>query len=242
MPRAARKRGVFIGDLKLDLPIYRYMRVKDLKQTLKSSKFFLSNVGAWTDPYERWWCEELFHPGSKLAGVHAYGSCWSLHSSDEPFWRLYQDRCLGHSAHLPPVRVQAKPESLLAMMSRAVAAVEAKVYLGDVRYRERTDVEATAAAFRATQREVASTAASGLHLKRKAFEYEREIRLLWIDRAARRDSILIDFNPLEVFEEIMVGPSSDLATFETLQAEFVDLGFPPDRIVRSLIYQPPAAV
>lgn len=250
MPAAGAKRGVWLDEtLKPDIKIYRYSSAEKLLRTLRERKVYLANVvDSWTDPYESWWCKQLFRPGSKLHDVHVYGNCWTTVARDEPFWRLYEDRCprcksAGHPPHDPPVRVRAKPMTLVDVSKTAIAnsSFDAKVYLGAVQYRPQPHIMASCEAFRSNGKQVSATAASGLHLKREAFQYESEVRLLWIDRESPRPGKLIDFDPVTVYEQIMIGPGADDGTFTRMRDSIVALGYPIDRVVRSVIYRPPPA-
>lgn len=242
-------RGVYVQrGLDISTNIYRYMRADDFRRMMSSSEFYMSKVQRWTDPYEKWWCSKLFHEKSELKGVNAYGSCWTLRSNNEPFWRLYQDRCShtdakGNSlpAGDPPVRIKATISNIVSMLSREVDKVEGKAFIGNVYYCRTSEIETEGCRLASIAEQVARNAARGLHLKRYGFWYEKEIRVLWVDRNDNLESRTIAFNPVSLIEGVMIGPTLDIPAAKRVKAEVVGMGIPKDRVRRSLIYRIPRA-
>lgn len=68
--------------------IYRYMSIERVLEVLDTRRLILVSPRKWHDPYEEWWCDQLFALGSKLASANAFGSCWTRSYLDEPRWRL----------------------------------------------------------------------------------------------------------------------------------------------------------
>lgn len=241
-------RGVYLQDgFDVSKPLYRYMSAANFENTLRSSQLYMSNVRRWADPYERWWCDQLFRVGSKLDGVHAYGLCWTRKTRDEPFWRLYQDRCSHLDDHgiplvasPPPVRIRSTVSSLVALLSAKIDQIEAKVFIGDVFYSPEAVIKSKAESLRIASNDVARDAATALNLKRLAFKFEQEVRVLWIDRLGKRPAQIIDFNPLSLIDAVMIGPSLDVDSGKRLKTVLVPLGMPAEKIKRSMIYCGPS--
>lgn len=225
---------------------YRYMSAANFRLMMISRQFFMSKVQRWTDPYEKWWCEKLFHKGSRLSEVRAYGSCWTIRHKNEPFWRLYQDRCAHTDKYgkplptaEPPVRIKSTISSIVAMLSNEIDTVEAKGFIGNVYYCRTKEIEAEGCRLVNEGEEAAREAARGLHLKRYGFWYEKEIRVLWIDRHDDMQFRLIPFDPLALIDGVMIGPTTDVAAARRLKDEITSMGIPSDRVRRSLIYKAP---
>jgi hypothetical protein len=66
---------------------------------------------------------------------------------------------------------------------------------------------------------VADVAARMLHMKRSAFRFEREVRVVWIDRYPDADARFVEFDAPLVVEQIMIGPSVQSATKTYLPVE-----------------------
>lgn len=237
-------RGVYLQQgFDVNKPLYRYMSAVNFENTLRSSQLYMSNVRRWTDPYERWWCDQLFRAGSKLDGVHAYGLCWTRKTRDEPFWRLYQDRCShldNHGVPLvaspPPVRIRSTVSNLVSLLSAEIDRIEATVFIGNVFYSPEAAIKSKAELLRLTSSDVVRDAASALNLKRLAFKFEQEVRVLWIDQLGKRSAQVIDFDPLSLIDAVMIGPTLDVDAGKRLKSILVPLGLPAEKIKRSMIY------
>lgn len=237
-------RGVYLQDgFNVSKPLYRYMSAVNFENTLRDSQLYMSNVSSWADPYERWWCDQLFRTGSKLDGVHAYGLCWTRKTRDEPFWRLYQDRCshldsrgIPLAASLPPVRIRSTVSNLVALLSAEIDRIEASVFIGEVFYSPEAIIKSKAEFLRAGSSDVIRDAASALNLKRLAFKFEQEVRVLWIDRLEKRSAQIIDFDPTNLIDAVMIGPTLDVDSGKRLKTMLVPLGMPAEKIKRSMIY------
>jgi hypothetical protein len=239
--------GIYIQDgLDVKRSIYRYMSAANINRTLDAGKLYMSNVRRWTDPFEKWWCDELLRDGSKLGSVNVYGSCWTRRRYDEPFWRLYEDRC-GHCdasgaplpSAAPPVRMKLKISRLVSHLAASVDPLKTKVFIGEVGYCSTDKIKSAAAELRNSAKQVAPEVATALHLKRIAFWFEREVRVLWIERGQAREAFLLDFPAATLVDSFMIGPTLDVAAGKALKAALVGRGVPQQNIKRSLIYGTP---
>jgi len=225
--------------------LYRYMSANHGLATLREQSLYLSNVQRWIDPYERWWCEVLFHEGSKLRDVNVFGTCWTTRRRSEPFWRLYEDRCSHRDARGnplpksdPPIRLKAKLANLIQVFAATVSQQEAKVYIGQVRYDKTVDIVQNAKRL-LEGKEVSSIAAASMMTKRLSFRFEREVRALWIDRRLGRESRSVAFDRASLIEQVMVGPAREADVANALKlrlGKFLEAG----KVKRSLIYKAPA--
>ena len=246
-------RAVYVdSDLDLSQPLYRYMRADDAFKMLEKKALWFSAPHRWDDPHEKWWCDLLFRDGSHLGTAYAYGSCWTTRSHDEPFWRLYGCRCVEDDAKarrkkiesvrvLPAVRFRAKADKLLHWLCESARGATCKAFMGHVRYCPVEQLRAVASNARASNDNPARIAADGLHMKRLAYQFEDEVRLLWIDRKDRRGGHPIALDPLELFDQVMIGPTraDDEGRYLEVAARLMDRGIPEARIKPSSIWQVP---
>ena len=204
----------------------------------------------WQDPHEAWWCKHLFRDKSHLASAYAYGTCWTRRWLDEPFWRIYGCKCKDDASGgskprvkaMPAVRFKANTRALLEWLRASVAGKAAKAYMGRVRYCPYEQLKHEATRVRATADGASPVAATGLHLKRLAFRFEDEVRMLWIDRSGKRPGHALPFDPVTLFDQVMIGPVRDehLDRYSFVEARLIDLGIPPGRIVPSRLFHPPS--
>jgi len=80
-------------------------------------------------------------------------------------------------------------------------------------------------------------------MKRLAFEFEHEVRMLWIDRRNPRTlGRAIPFEPSDLIEQVMIGPTKakDRSRYDEVFGKLVKLGVDPSIIEPSATYSPPA--
>jgi len=231
--------------------LYRYVTAEQAFRMLRDGLLWFSAPHTWSDPHEKWWCEQLFRKGSHLATAYAYGLCWTRRWRDEPFWRMYGCRCIGDDyvatekrgrqrvRLLPAVRFRAKAGVLFEWMRKSARREKCKAFMGRVRYCPIGQLIDAATKMRSVDDNAAPTAATGLHMKRQAYAFEDEVRMLWIDRKPKRDGHAISFDPLELFDQVMIGPTTDHDRILEVEAKLVSLGIPGGQIKLSSIGTPP---
>lgn len=226
-PKTPDKRLVSVhSDLALDLPVYRYMKAVDAFRTLSGKSLWFANPSRWDDPYEAMWCRSLFGAAGQnpLSRARAFGQCWTVQAFEEPFWR-FQTR------ELPAVRIRSTVRSLVNWMVEVVHdhPSPAKAYIGAMRYAERQVLEKRAKALHAAAKQdrKAQLAASALHTKRRAYAFEKEVRLLWVEappEVVPLDGFNLPFDPDTVIDQVMIGPTTNQAALEVVKSELGRLG------------------
>ncbi len=233
--------------LDLNRPIYRYMQSKYLLSFLRTGDLYLSNVGAWPDPFEHWWHSILFDGESPLKSARAFATCWTWRSRDEPFWRLYEQRCDHRDDHgesypkgPPPVRIKSTLKRIIDGIRTPLRDFDAKVFVAPVGYVTTKELLRHRSSLVTTPAEVAREAAHALTYKRLGFRYEKEVRILWIDRSPDSDSRRIPVDPGSLIDEVMIGPvpEDQQARAHAVRQLLKDAGY-KGRIKRSLFYRPP---
>jgi len=182
--------------------IYHMLRWSYAKQVLENRRLRFSPVTSWPDQYERWWCELLFNRVGPLTGQQAYAICWTKARYDEPLWRM-----AAFKNPDPIVRIRCNVENLLDAGRGLLGQSSGSLYLGAVEYRYQNELLRFARSVNAgDQKEVTRTAASLLLHKRKAFRFEKEVRLLWLEQQPPKECIFVDIDPKSVISQIMISP------------------------------------
>ena len=140
---------------------------------------------------------------------------------------------------LPAVRFRANAAALFGWLRESAQRETCKAFMGRVRYCPLEQLIEAATKMRKVDDNTAPTAATGLHMKRQAYEFEDEVRMLWIDRKARRDGHAIPFEPTGLFDQIMIGPTKNRARYSEVEATLVSLGIPRSLIQPSSVWTPP---
>lgn len=172
--------------LPLSTSIYHRLEWRYARLIFENSRLRLSPLLDWPDPYEAWWCGELFgRPRTPLHGINAYALCWTMSKFDEPAWRM-----VGYGRSEPIVRLRCTVQSLLESARESLGAQPGSWYIGRVRYRRTSRLRLLAgrldqcdsSSAERKLKDVGRTAASLLIRKRKAFRFEEEVRLIFLDQ------------------------------------------------------------
>jgi len=208
------------GTRSLDRPIYHRLQWSWARKIFENGTLRLGAVQKWPDPYERWWCEGLFGRNTPLAGVNAYALCWTTSSFDEPAWRMF-----GCEKGGPIVRVGCKVRALLEAATRQTTNEPGSWFVGTVRYKPAARLEALATEIEeGNHKEVARTAATMLLHKRNAFRFEREVRLLFLDRGPAREAVYLPIDTHAVVSDVMTSPHASPAQHEAVRKSLRPFG------------------
>ena len=234
--------------------LYRYVSARNAFSALESRTLWFSSVYQWDDPHEKWWCDLLFRPDSHLTGASPYGSCWTRRYRDEPFWRMYGCECKEDDDGapkartpvriLPAVRFRTNAGNLFSWLTDSIGRqpYPCKGYIGSVRYCPVKQMTSQAHEFRTRAANTSLAAARGLLMKRRAFMFEHEVRMLWIDRQTPRlPGRAIPFEPHDLLEQVMIGPTTSDKNdrYDEVFDTLVSLGVKASMIYRSSAYTPP---
>ncbi|WP_418981829.1 hypothetical protein [Alistipes sp.] len=166
--------------------LYKYMNVKSAIEFLKTGYFLLSEPSAWSDPYEKRFYTADYRNIEGFKPHRIYCTCFTQLGSNEAAWRMYGSKDTGIASRT--IRFEFQRSALLHALDRGLHS--GKVYLGNASY------------------DYTSKQIDGLHLqkspfyskhfsnfsldkflnllliKRKAFGYEQEVRMFFVDENA----------------------------------------------------------
>lgn len=235
------KRGTWVHpDLSDSTKLYRYMPIARAVSMFENRSLTLRQPHLWDDPYEKWWCEQLFKPGSKLVDAKAFGLCWTTRDKDEPVWRLYM--CPAEP-EIPSIRIRTTVAKLCSRVKAHAETHVGKAYLGRVRYTAASELKEIAAELTANPGDhLARNAAQGLHWKRSQFVLEMEVRLLWIMTASTApDFIELPLEGFDVIDQVRIGPTTSKAKAHSAYDRLHAAGVSKDLLKYSSIYDPVGA-
>lgn len=214
------------GTIDYDTPIYRIFPLDRLLEALKDKQFCLVKPEAWDDPYENFVfnskgitknnIEVSLEPIKELY----YGQCWSLKEECDGLWRNYtSNSCVKcdseafknrHGKHPISGKVKTTVGKLMnAFYNENNRFHSLCYYIGKVKYVGDDDIKEVVK----NAMEVATCQNNywqmmTLLIKRKPFEYENEVRLLYCktDQDDLGDLFKFDINPDELIDEIILDP------------------------------------
>lgn len=182
--------GGNVEGLGMDTPIYRTMTCKNFRRMLKSGKLYLANPLTWAEKFDQWE-KSLLSGGVFIKPTHSgecatpvtveikdalmdwYAQSWSLTDECEAIWSRYAGK------RQRAVRIATTPRKLLLAMAIDEKLMDA-MCLRRVEYLSEVEIESKKVISCPMRKE--ETLRELLCLKRRAFDYENEVRLLFIDR------------------------------------------------------------
>jgi hypothetical protein len=212
-----------------DAPIYRVFSLRWLKDMITQGRNGLLRPSKWDDPFENCFlkCKVQTDSGEvgSLKPIHDgwYGQCWTMHRDSDAMWRIYSWNKRG-------VRVSTTIRKLFtAVCDLNDEFARLKYFIGRVEYQERAEIERFLRATSFTDVSLGGQAdgfASTLCVKRLEFAHEKELRVLIqdVEHKESGDVLNIPFAYGRVLNDAALDPRLDLATFDTLKRELLDLG------------------
>ncbi|HTV47238.1 MAG TPA: DUF2971 domain-containing protein [Phycisphaerae bacterium] len=225
------KKNVF-GLQSLDVPIYRVFKKFWLTETIQRKQLTLQRPAKWHDPFENYLRSRrvVFYGQSvTIEGFtrRLYGQCWSLCEESDAMWRIYSP--YKESDGVKVKTTARKLFNVLLNIKQTDAAL--RYFIGKVDYLEEDELEryfSDADIFKAHLMDATGTGpVVALLKKRKEFEHEKEVRLLYQDAGGEPngDRKLFPIDPNELFEELVFDPRISEVACAQWKAEFTALGF-----------------
>lgn len=240
-------------DLVPDDTIYRIFSYDKFIKTLKSKKLCLVRTNKWQDPFENFLLNSMgqLENGTKVGFDSIrdkfYGQCWTQKKECDGLWRNYKE------GDTSAIKVKSTVGKLMEQFYDLTNKFhELSYFIGKVEYVSDDEIvnyfknEIDIMNFQSGV-EFAQT----LLIKRLAFAYEEEVRIIFskpstdeIDLATVRnpwdnsDLFFVQIDPNTLFDEIEIDPWLSIDEFEKLKQEIISLGF-TGRITRSSLYDKP---
>lgn len=217
----------YIGltEAELDQPIYRIFSLERFFQVLDKKQLALVKPHLWDDPFENVLLKSQFKTASNETAIFeahdsVYGQCWTRHAETDAMWRIY-------SQHKNGVRLKTTPRKLLATLQANIHEhPELCGFIGKVAY------AANENQLKEQLQQINLTATDGtgiaqsLLYKRKEFEHEQEIRLIYSgpDGKCPNNIFNCSIKPNTLFDSIMFDPRIDESLRKACTAAIQNLG------------------
>ncbi len=238
-----RKNLLGISKALLGKPIYRIENVERVVEILKTNLLTLVSTAKWEDPFENFLLSAKMKVGGQIFTFadHArfYGSCWTRKGSSDAMWRIY-------SPDKQAVRLRTSIPKLAQSLWKACGdRAQRSAFIGRVRYfsQKALIAKAKSGEFHPNIADSSFPGVRSLLMKRTAFSHEREIRLLYLDRASRASDGLFKFavDPNDLIESILVDPRASSEDYKSIERRIRRAGF-QGRISQSRLYAPPPQI
>ncbi|MDW7673638.1 MAG: DUF2971 domain-containing protein [Bacillota bacterium] len=205
-----------VGEIDWDTKLYRYMSLAQFISFVEGKKINLTNIGKWPDKWEAALNKlpivaengEVNYPLYDLY-QEMYGQCWSLNSESDAMWRIYSPKKQGILIGTTTEKFRKIDKLSYGVLGKVKYYSDIKEvlkYLGD------------------------NHGLSGGLVKRTAFEYENEVRLLTLrkfinDSDKEGPYINIPLEPTDFIEDIIIDPRASQWLVEAITSYCKRVGF-----------------
>ena len=231
-----------LGKISAQTKIYRIFSPRYFFELFDGKTNTLVLPRKWDDPFENILLRSKARSISDDEEVtfafrdRVYGQCWTLEPVSDAMWQIYSPEENG-------IRVRTTVGKLIESI-RTVHGDNANLscFIGRVSYvtdKKLREFGKTTFADYVSSRKVAHS----LLIKRKAYRFENEVRLIYFDHAYHesiREVYRYSFDPLFVIDQVMVdGRMSNEQSLALRQEIFERTGLSKRRIRHSLLYSEP---
>jgi hypothetical protein len=229
-----------------ETPVYRVYPIERLLELFNQQKNTLVKPKMWDDPFENLVFQQTANNQADqeihFDGIREclYGQCWTLNIEEtDALWRIYSPSKNG-------VRVKTTLKKLWdGFYNERHPSAMISFFIGKIIYESATEIQKYFEEPGNLQ-EIFSSDATGIVntilIKRKEFEHENEVRLVFRADDKKYDITKriyqYDFNPINMFDEILFDPRFDDGIYEIMKSEFNRRGF-TNPIEKSTLYQAP---
>ena len=233
--------------------LYRIFSYKRLLQSIKDKSLTLVKPHKWKDPFENFFLKSkgVLSDGSKVSFESIresfYGQCWTTRKECEGLWKVHSSDCTG-------VKVKTNVFKLFKYLYDMGNPYHTLSYfVGKVRYLSDKQIKEYCSK---DINEVLTSDCKGtvktLLIKRLAFDYEQEVRLIFRvpnneeedynnvknNWNKKEDIFKFKINPNDLFDEITFNPRIDDNEFKKLSKELRNNGY-NGKIIKSDLFDDP---
>lgn len=230
--------------------LYKHMPLENALRTLNDKYLWFANPSTWKDPFEKRFLEARYINKGKEVNFNWKGkvfcTCLTQTQTSEAYWNVYKQGSIG-------IEFKIYREKLLEELSKYADTY--KIFIGRAEYLKTKDIKKDLRdipfkwPIKPEVKLNSDIFASRLFLlKRVAFAYEDEIRIIVVKKnATKEDGIKIhyDCDNSDLIHQIMLDPNLGENTSAMLKKVFVnEYGFTPfsgkvknaNRVLQSQLY------
>lgn len=214
----------FPQDIDMKQSVYRVFPINRLLQLFKEKKNTLVKPSMWDDPFENVLLQQQAKTKEGIpvsfrpVREQFYGQCWTLNQEKtDALWRIY-------SPNKDGVRVKTTLQKLWdSFYNEEVVSAYLSYFIGKIEYAEETEIKKF---FENSDNVKAmlfpdpsgKTLVQSLLIKRKEFEHENEVRLIYRTKDTSHNTgnniFQYPFNPNSIIDELLFDPRFDTSLYE----------------------------
>lgn len=226
--------------------IYRIVTIERLIEMFDRKINTLVKPYLWDDPFENCICSSPFR--TKSGKIYkfplrdrGYGQCWSLKSESAAMWKIYAVPKDGVK-----IKTTIRKLYISLLYAQGIDYPHSSCFIGKVDYYTQEELEQLVKNTEKVKKimhgdgKISKGQAQTLLLKRNDFDYEAEVRLLYLDPRNRGGSDIFQYacDPYTLIKGISFHPRMDPARFESYKSALVLKGY-QGKIDQSKLYSKP---
>jgi len=213
--------------------LYRFVSFARAAEIITNRRLYFAHPSTWEDPYET----ALKHSDAKAL----FAQCWCRKAVSDAMWRIYSPHGLG-------VRIATTRQRLEKVLQAAVASKSPNLSFTilNVEYHAQTEIDARLGqAHERLQTPInVDSLSQPLIFKRKAFDHEREARVVIFDKTClegdQRRGIAIDADPFELLTSVWIDPRAPDESVKAYTYYLKEKLKFPGKVEKSRLYDTPA--
>ena len=217
--------------------VQKFLPLERALQLLETKKLWFSNPAKWPDPFERRFVDGIY-PGNKKFTWQGrvYCLCVTTIPTSEASWKAYSDKDIAVKLEFDRVEFSKIIDNITSQSGVM------DVFFGQMYYRQTKDIEKPLSKIK-FEDDLALPITSKrfkarlLLLKRKAFDYECEYRVIVVkNKKSPVDGICFDI--LKLVKTITIGPTVGDLEYEMINKHLIShFNFKANQIMRSNLYR-----
>ncbi len=219
--------------------IYRTTTFSRLVELFETNQNTLISPSRWDDPFENYILKAIFdREGENVqfsAHNRSFAQCWSLKYESDAMWRIY-------SPDKSAVRIRTKVEKLAKSLSAKCETPHISAYIGQVEYYSKKAMSSIAKKiFEDIEDGIETNFARTLLCKRKAFNHEKEVRLMYFGNHTDKGSetYKYEINPHELIDSVAIDPRAPDQLVDVYKYYLRNRIKFRGHIIKSRLYDPP---
>lgn len=225
--------------------VHRVFKLEYFMQLFENKKNTLVKTIEWEDPWENFLLKQSIqgHPSGLSVSLETimqkyYGQCWTFkEKDDDALWRIYSPDQKG-------VRVTTKLGKLWDdFYDVNITFAPLSYFLGQVQYLSEKEIkdyfENTFRASDMPKNQTGKSIIESLLIKRKEFEHEKELRLIYTNDNHANPFYKYTINPNDFIEEVLFDPRMNDNDIQQIKLKLINTYGFEGIIKKSPLYQIP---
>ena len=207
----------------------------------KNKGWIIMKTNTWTDKYENFYLKSICKSTPELLlsiESSLYGQSWTMNEKRhaDAMWRLYSKYPGNKEESYDKLKnISVKINTKVSKLFNAINAVsyKATAYIGQVKYKSKNEIVEW------VKNPTSNAVVDSLFIKKDAFRYERESRIIIMTNSSRKRErmIRLKINPLDLIDSYVLDPRLTDTQYSIIKNELIKRGIKESKISQSKVYE-----